>query len=158
MLFLLEKSPCGHGTISTTLVKYIHFYVCDIKIYIFTTYTFVFVANSAYICNICSEHLCSISVFAIRGILHLQYIIGAFIPYFCICNTQILYLQYMYYLKLRFYRRGLCVLVVGERRKFIVLGMKWVVVARNELILWENGATGPKIILKYVPDVPEVQN
>ena len=105
-------------------------------------------ANNAYIGNIQSEHLYSISVFAIHRFLYLQYIIGAFISYFCICNTHILYLQYIGSLKFRFCRSGLCVLVVGGRPKLIVSGMKWVAVARNELILWENEATPPNIILK----------
>ncbi len=32
--------------------------------------------------------------------------------------------------------------------KIIVLGTKWVAVARHGLILWENGATELRIILK----------
>ena len=37
-----------------------------------------------------------------------------------------------------------------ECPKIILLGIKWVAVARHGLILWENGATGLRIILKYV--------
>ena len=33
-------------------------------------------------------------------------------------------------------------------RKVMVLGTKWVAVARHGLILWENGATGSRIIIK----------
>ena len=35
--------------------------------------------------------------------------------------------------------------------KIEVLGMKWVAVARNGLILWENDATGLRTILKCLP-------
>ena len=35
--------------------------------------------------------------------------------------------------------------------KIVVLGTKWVAVARHGLILWENGATGPRSIIKWVP-------
>ena len=33
----------------------------------------------------------------------------------------------------------------------MLLGTKWVGVAHHGLILWENGATGLKIILKCLP-------
>ena len=32
-----------------------------------------------------------------------------------------------------------------------LLGMKWVAVARHGLVLWENGATGLRIIFKGLP-------
>ena len=44
-VFLAEKSPCGHGTSSTKLVKYTYFYVCNIQMYIFAIYKCVYLQH-----------------------------------------------------------------------------------------------------------------
>ena len=87
--------------------------------------------------------------------LYLQHIICIFATYNLNLCAIYLYLQYIiFYLQ---YIRGptnqiSCVQItdvyVYGISKNILLGMKWVAVARHGLILWENGATGPNIILK----------
>ena len=39
---------------------------------------------------------------------------------------------------------------VLKRLKIVVLGMKWVAMARHWLILWENEATGSRRVSKYL--------
>ena len=60
----------------------------------------------------------------------------------------LLCLQYIKRLKIQILGVRQQMFAFGGGPKTMVSGTKWVAVARHRLILWENGATGSRIITK----------